>query len=131
MGAGSRDRKIVIVLRWVGRIWNTGLALLAILQLIGPSNITEPVPWHEWLSPVLLFGSAIAGLILCWRWERAAGLVIVLAFVMAQITACFSRGACLRPAVIAAIALAFATPGVLYLAAWYLSRPARQARLSA
>ena len=50
--------RFVFLIRWLGRVWNGCLVVVGVLEVSGPSDIVRPVPWHEWLGPVFLFGGA-------------------------------------------------------------------------
>jgi hypothetical protein len=108
---------MIQLLRWIARIWAIFIIAFGVLETLDPV-VSRPTPWHEWLSPVLLFTGAGLGFILCWRWELVGGLMFVLSFVAAMIVACLSRGACLPLGVMATIALLFTTPGVLFIVCW-------------
>ncbi len=105
------------ILRWIARVWAILILVFGVLEALDPV-VSRPTPWHEWLSPVLLFAGAGLGFILSWRWEFIGGLLFVLSFVAAMIVACFSRGACLPIGIMATIALLFTTPGVLFIVCW-------------
>lgn len=57
------------VLRWVARVWSLLLAGFAVLRAITPdSSVTQPIPLED-LFLLGIWGAAIAGLVIAWRWE--------------------------------------------------------------
>ena len=66
MNAGSRSEKII---RWIARIWSILVFGFTLLRIITPDPYaTEPVPASDWFL-LSLWGVAILGLLIAWRWE--------------------------------------------------------------
>jgi hypothetical protein len=58
------------VARWVARVWSLLLAAFAFMMIVTPDpTITEPVPLQDYFL-LSLWGLAIIGLLVAWRWER-------------------------------------------------------------
>lgn len=58
------------VARWVARLWSLLLAAFAVMMIVTPDpTITEPVPLEDYFL-LSLWGLAIVGLLIAWRWER-------------------------------------------------------------
>lgn len=51
------------ILRWIARIWSILILVFGVLETLDPV-VSRPTPWHEWLSPALLFAGAGLGFIL-------------------------------------------------------------------
>lgn len=117
----NHTKRRIQIVRWVARIWSILLIGFGLLQVIEP-DVTRPVPWHEWLGPILLFSGVVIGFALSWRWERAGGVVMVCCYLCAIIAASLSSGKLMQVSVIFTLVLLFTTPGVLFLLANYLDR---------
>lgn len=129
----TENRRWVTVLRWAARLWSLALLGFFVLVIFIPDpSLVGPVPVSEQVE-LGLYGVALLGLLLAWRWE-ALGALIALAGVLGQDIAFrlfrgywfHSMGASL------VLMLAFIVPAVLFLLCWYLSRePAEMDDLTA
>ena len=117
----NHTKRRIQIVRWVARIWSILLIGFGLLQVIEP-DVTRPVPWHEWLGPILLFSGVVIGFALSWQWERAGGLVMICCHLGAILAASLSRGEPMPANVIVMLILLFSTPGVLFLLADYLDQ---------
>ncbi len=117
----NHTKRRIQIVRWVARIWSILLIGFGLLQVIEP-DVTRPVPWHEWVGPILLFSGVVIGFALSWQWERAGGMVMICCHLGAIIAASLSSGKLMQVSVIFTLVLLFTTPGVLFLLANYLDR---------
>ena len=93
------------------------LLLLAIVQSFPDPQARANVPWQEYVSPIFLLGWLIA-----WRWEGWGGMVMVCGWLFGMIAARLYFGEWLPGNVLGLTAVIFATPGILFLLCWWLSR---------
>ncbi len=58
------------ILRWTARIWGLAALTIGLMVALSPDPYaTEPVPLRDYLI-LSLWGIAILGLVIAWRWER-------------------------------------------------------------
>ena len=117
------------VIRWIARIWSIPIIGIALLMLIGygwnwvttgtaDPYAVEDYPPIENLIPISL-GLSVLGLGIAWRWEGLGG-AITIVFHLATLAVNYlvlSRSG--HPYLITIIV---ATPGILFLVSWLLSR---------
>lgn len=114
--------KLVASARWVARIWGFMLLLLALAQSFPDPHARANVPWQEYVSPIFLLGGAVLGWLIAWRWEGWGGMVMVCGWLFGIIAARVYFEEWLPRNVLVLITLIFATPGILFLLCWWLSR---------
>ena len=69
MSTANALPRSVIIIRWIARIWSILVFVVALLTIFPPDpNATEPVPVADWFL-LSLWGVAILGLLVAWRWE--------------------------------------------------------------
>ena len=74
MNALLRSEKII---RWIARIWSILVFVFTLLRIITPDPYaTEPVPISDWFL-LSLWGVAILGLLIAWRWELIGGIITI------------------------------------------------------
>ncbi|MFN2126395.1 MAG: hypothetical protein ACK2UM_10630 [Anaerolineales bacterium] len=74
MNAVLRSEKII---RWIARIWSILVFVFTLLRIITPDPYaTEPVPISDWFL-LSLWGVAILGLLIAWRWELIGGIITI------------------------------------------------------
>jgi hypothetical protein len=129
MSRWSVIRRIVTIIRWIARIWSILILALAVLVIIAPDPYTvQPVPLAQQML-MGLFGVAVLGSILAWRWEGLGGAIAVASGVAYDVaTRDFSGGGgvwseVLTPA--SPLVFVFGFPGILFLVCWALSRGKR------
>jgi hypothetical protein len=118
------DRKLVMFIRWVARVWGSAIVALvimfALMQAVTPG---APGPTaREWVGLLFFPAGVCVGLVLAWRWELAGGLVAVGSFLAFYGWMVVSGGR-LPAGPYFAIA---AAPGALYLLCRLLSRDGRR-----
>ncbi len=78
--------------RWVARVWSFIIFAGALIIVFSPDpDLTEPVPPVDWLLPGL-WGVAILGLLIAWRWERIGGLISVAAMFFRELAWILLKG---------------------------------------
>ncbi|MFZ2097261.1 MAG: hypothetical protein WAV05_11560 [Anaerolineales bacterium] len=115
----------VKIIRWIARIWSIPVLVGALFILFIPdSNVTEPVPVADWFL-LSLWGIAILGLLIAWRWELIGGIITVTTMFIREVAWVILKGPWL---VNFLIVWAFVLPpALLFLIAWRLERKAREA----
>ena len=67
----------VKVLRWIARVWSLFALALALLIMLSPDpHAVNPIQPRE-VFMLSLWGLAILGLLLAWRWERLGALLTI------------------------------------------------------
>jgi hypothetical protein len=114
----------VKIIRWIARIWSIPVLVVALFILFIPdSNVTEPVPVADWFL-LSLWGIAILGLLISWRWELIGGIITVTTMFIREVAWVILKGPWL---VNFLIVWAFVLPpALLFLIAWRLERKARE-----
>lgn len=124
------------VIRWIARIWSIPIIGIALLMLISyawnwvttgkadPYAI-EDYPPIENLIPITL-GLSVLGLGIAWRWEGLGG-AITIVFQLATLAAHYLVLS--RPGYPYLVTIIIATPGILFLVCWLLSRYAEGSAL--
>ncbi|MBN2550311.1 MAG: hypothetical protein JXB15_14195 [Anaerolineales bacterium] len=108
------------ILRWIARIWSLPVFALALLQISAPDpNITQPVPAEDMIL-LSLWGVAILGLLVAWRWELVGGLITIATMFMRELVWVMLKGGWLVNFLIAWLLIV--PPAVLFLIAWRLER---------
>lgn len=75
---------LVKILRWTARIWSLLALVIALVVAISPDPYaTEPVPFRDYFI-LSLWGIAIMGLVLAWRWERTGAWIAILTMVLRE-----------------------------------------------
>jgi hypothetical protein len=111
-------------IRWIARIWTSILLAVVVLEIITPDPyVTEPVPAADWFL-LSLWGVAILGLLLAWRWEVAGAAAAITAMCLREIAFFFVKGFW-HPAFLL-VWVFIIPPAVLFLAARGLERRKRK-----
>ena len=78
MKSPDQNRKMLKTTRWIARIWSVIIFFFVTLRLLQPDPYaTEPVAASDWLL-LSLWGVAILGLLVAWRWELVGGLITII-----------------------------------------------------
>jgi hypothetical protein len=115
LGDKYSPRKVKI-LRWVARIWSLFVLGLALVIAFTPDPYTtRPIELHEAFM-LSIWGVAILGLILAWRWERFGALLTIITMPIREILyILFYREWTINFLLIWALVI---PPAVMYLLAW-------------
>jgi len=126
--SSSAHLRAVTIVRWIARIWSVLLCAIALLVIIVPDPYAvKPVPLTDWVE-LGLYGVALVGLLIAWRWEGLGGAIAVAGVVGHGMAFRIFRGYWglrLRPSS-ALLGLVFLLPAVLFLVCWALSRGKRK-----
>jgi hypothetical protein len=77
MNALKTSPRRIKVIRWIARIWSLLVFVIVMLIVFTPDpNVTEPVPLEDWFL-LSLWGVALLGLLIAWRWELAGGILTI------------------------------------------------------
>ena len=122
MTAVSRSEKII---RWIARIWSILVFVFALLRIITPDPYaTEPVPALDWFL-LSLWGVAILGLLIAWRWELVGGIITIATMFVRELFWVILKGDWLVNFLIFWFFLV--PPAILFMVAWGLERKTKKA----
>ena len=122
VNAVSRSEKII---RWIARIWSILIFVFALLRIFVPDPYaTEPVPASDWFL-LSLWGMAILGLLIAWRWELIGGIITIATMFVRELIWVVLKGDWLVNFLI--IWFIVVPPAILFLVAWGLERKVKKA----
>ena len=122
VNAPSRSVKII---RWIARIWSILVFVVALLRIFIPDPYaTEPVPASDWFL-LSLWGVAILGLLIAWRWELIGGIITIATMFARELIWVMLKGDWLVNFLI--IWFFVVPPAILFLVAWGLERKTKEA----
>ncbi len=110
--------------RWIARIWSGAVLALVVVQLMFRSPTSEPLPAVDWFL-VGLWGAAVVGLLLAWRWEAGGALLTLGAMTLREVSFFLVKGFW-TPAFLI-IWVLVVPPAVLFLVAWMQAGRANRA----
>jgi hypothetical protein len=117
--------RTILVIRWIARIWSILVFVFVLLQIFTPDPYaTQPVPLEDWFL-LSLWGIAVLGLLVAWRWELAGGILTIAVMFLRELAWIVLKGAWLVNFLI--VWLFLVPPAVLFLIAWGLERKEREA----
>jgi len=120
MSIASPVPRSVRVIRWIARIWSLLVFAVALLIVVTPDPYaTEPVPLEDWFM-LGLWGMAVLGLLIAWRWELVGGSITMATMVIREIAWLILKGDWLLNFLL--IWLFVVPPAILFLVAWGLER---------
>ena len=115
----------VLLLRWAARLWSLLVFAVALLVIVVPDpNATEPVPLGDWFL-LSLWGVAILGLLVAWRWELAGGILTIATMFVRELAWTAIHGLWL-PSFLIVWALVV-PPAILFMVAWGMGAGDRRA----
>ena len=121
MNAVSRSQKIF---RSIARIWSILVFVFALLRIITPDPYaTEPVPASDWFL-LSLWGVAILGLLIAWRWELVGGIITIATMFVSELFWVILKGDWLVNFLIFWFFLV--PPAILFMVAWGLERKTKK-----
>jgi len=122
LNAVSRSEKII---RWIARIWSILVFVFALLRIITPDPYaTEPVPASDWFL-LSLWGVAILGLLIAWRWELVGGIITIATMFVRELFWVILKGDWLVNFLI--FWFFVVPPAILFMVAWGLERKTKKA----
>jgi hypothetical protein len=125
MSATNAVPRSVKILRWIARIWSIPVFVFVLLRIFTPDPYAsgEPIPAEDWFL-LILWGVAVLGLLVAWRWELVGGIITIAIMFIRELAWLILKGAWL---VNFLIVWAFLVPpAILFLVAWGLERKTRQ-----
>lgn len=121
----GRPRRSVLVTRWIARIWSVPILIFALARIVMPDPYaTEPVPAEDWFL-LSLWGVAILGLLVAWRWELVGGVLTIATMFLRELAWLLLKGDWIVNFLI--VWAAVVPPAILFLVAWGLARKAGRA----
>jgi len=108
------------ILRWIARIWSILIAIAALMIIFTPDPYaTEPVPAEDWFL-LSLWGVAILGLLIAWRWELVGSLITIVTMFIRELAWGILKGPWMASFLI--IWLFVVPPALLFLFVWIQER---------
>lgn len=115
-------------IRWTARIWSVLVFVVALLVIFIPDPYaTEPVPVADWFL-LSLWGVAILGLLVAWRWELLGGIITIATMFIRELAWVILKGEWLVNFLL--FWLFVIPPAILFLVAWGLERKAKEAQFA-
>lgn len=116
-----------VIIRWVARIWSLVIFVFVLLRLFAPDPHATggPIPAED-LFLLSLWGVAVLGLLVAWRWELVGASLTIATMFLRELAWVILKGPWLVSFLI--VWAAFVPPAVLFLFAWGLERKARGVR---
>jgi hypothetical protein len=112
--------RTILILRWIARVWSILVSALALMMAFSPDPYqVAPVPLEDWFL-LSLWGAAVVGLLIAWRWELVGALLTLGLLLFRELAWVILKGPWLVNFLL--VWLILATPAVLYLLAWRGSR---------
>ena len=112
--SSKNKNRTVTIIRWIARVCSIVLVLFLLLMVVGsffdPKSGNPATP-RETLGLIFFPFGLCFGLLLAWKWELMGGIIAIVSMIAFSLTIPGSFGATV-----------IATPGVLFLICWYLSR---------
>lgn len=122
MKAASRAE---IRIRWIARIWSILVFVFSLARIFLPDPYaTEPVPPSDWFL-LSLWGVAILGLLIAWRWEFIGGIITIATMFFRELVWVVLKGSWWVNFLILWVFIV--PPAVLFLVAWGLGRKTKKA----
>lgn len=123
MSAASAVPRSAKTIRWIARIWSLAVFAFAVIRVVTPDPYaTESVPLADWFL-LSLWGVAILGLVVAWKWERAGAIIAIAAMFFREAAWVILKGDWMVNFLI--IWAVVVPPAILFLVAWRLERQAR------
>lgn len=122
VNAPSRSVKII---RWIARIWSILVFVVALIIIFIPDPYaTEPVPASDWFL-ASLWGVAILGLLIAWRWELIGGIITIATMFVRELIWVMLKGYWWVNFLI--FWFFVVPPAIMFLVAWGLERKTKVA----
>ena len=122
MKSVSSTRRNIKIIRWIARILSILVFVITLSILFTPDPYaTEPVPAEDWFM-LSLWGVAILGLVIAWRWEFVGGIITIATMFIRELAWIILKGPWMASFLI--VWLFVVPPAILFLGAWRLERKA-------
>jgi hypothetical protein len=114
-----------IRIRWIARIWGILIFAFTMIRIFLPDPYaTEPVPASDWFL-LCLWGVAILGLLIAWRWELIGGIITIATMFIRELVWVILKGDWWVNFLILWVIVV--PPAILFLVAWGLERKRKTA----
>jgi hypothetical protein len=124
MSAAKDVPRSVKITRWIARLWSILVFVVALLIIFTPDPYaTEPVPVADWFL-LSLWGVAILGLLVAWRWELVGGIITIATLFIRELAWVILKGDWMVNFLI--VWLFFVPPAILFLVAWGLEKKVKK-----
>jgi hypothetical protein len=125
MSAANAVPRSAKIICWIARIWSIPIFVFVIFRIFTPDPYStgEPIPAED-LFLLSLWGVAVLGLLVAWRWELVGGIITIATMFIRELAWLILKGAWLVNFLIIWVFLV--PPAILFLVAWGLERKARQ-----
>jgi hypothetical protein len=108
------------IVRWIARLWSLLISAFGLFMIFTPDpHATEPVPVEDWFL-LSLWGLAVLGLLIAWRWEFAGGILTIGTMFLRELAWVILKGDWLINFLI--VWAIVVPPAILFLTAWGLER---------
>ena len=117
-------RRSALIIRRIARIWSIPILLFALLRTFTPDPYaTEPVPAEDWFL-LGLWGVAILGLLVAWRWEPVGSIISIATMFFRELAWILLKVDWIMNFLI--VWAAVVPPAILFLVAWRLGKNAER-----
>jgi len=118
MSTINAESRSVKIMRKIARIWSILIFVFTMMRIITPDPYaTEPVPASDWFL-LSLWGAAILGLLIAWRWELIGGIITIASMFLREILWVIIKGGWMVEFLI--FWLFVVPPAILFIWAWKL-----------
>jgi len=126
MSHASTEVRAAAIMRWVARIWSLLIFAFALLKIFTPDPYAtgDPIPADDQFL-LALWGVAILGLLIAWRWEMVGGMITIATMFIRELAWVLLKGPWLVNFLI--IWAVLVPPALLFIAAWRMERKAQRA----
>jgi len=124
MSSTTKTERKLKIIRWVARIWTIPVVILALVAVLTPGLNVNADP-NQWLSSffLVMWGIAVLGLVIGWRWELLGGLITIVTLVMRDTLYIIMGGTWVEN--ILFVWLPLVPPAILFLIAWRMEKTAK------
>jgi len=118
MSTINAESRSVKIMRKIARIWSILIFVFTMMRIITPDPYaTEPVPASDWFL-LSLWGAAILGLLIAWRWELIGGIITIASMFLREILWVIIKGGWMVEFLIFWVIVV--PPAILFIWAWKL-----------
>lgn len=126
MSAASSVFRSARTIRWIARIWSLAVFAVALIWVLTPDPYatTGSIAMVDWFL-LSLWGVAILGLLVAWKWERTGAILTIATMFFRELAWVILKGGWLVGFLIIWVGLV--PPAILFLVAWRMERRAQVA----
>jgi len=124
MSSTIKPARKLKTIRFIARIWTIPVVILALVAVLTTDLNANADPSH-WLSSffLVMWGIAVLGLVIGWRWELAGGLITIVTLVMRDTLYIIMRGTWVEN--ILFVWFPLVPPAVMFLIAWRMEKTSK------